>query len=71
MNFNWMVDQVDTQLAFLLLGVGGCLLSVLLVSRLLVRALPVEAERTRPSRPTTNGGGAPRRDPQAAPSRRP
>ena len=25
MNFGWMVDQVDTQLAFLLLGVGGCL----------------------------------------------
>jgi magnesium transporter len=70
MNFSWMVDLVDTQLAFLLLGVGGCLASVLLVWRVLVRALPVEAERTRPSRPTI-GGSAPRRGPRAAPSRRP
>lgn len=71
MNFDWMIDQVDTRLAFLLLGVGGCVTSVLLVWRVVVHALPVEAEDTRPSRPTTTGGGAPRRGPQAVPSRRP
>jgi magnesium transporter len=71
MNFDWMVDQVDTQLAFLLFGVGGCLLSVLLVWHLVVRAMPVEVERTRPDRPAAIGGGAPPRGPRAAPLRRP
>jgi magnesium transporter len=52
MNFNWMIDRVDTSLAFLLLGVGGCVASVLAVWRFLVRVLPVEADRTRSGRPT-------------------
>jgi magnesium transporter len=52
MNFNWMIDRIDTSLAFLLLGVGGCVASVLTVWRLLVRVLPVEADRARPSPPT-------------------
>jgi magnesium transporter len=70
MNFGWMVDRVDTQLAFLLLGVGGCLVSVLLVWRLVVRAMPVDVERAEPSRPAATGGGAPPRGSRAAPPRR-
>jgi len=70
MNFDWMVDRVNTQLAFLLLGVGGCLVSVLLVWRLVVRAMPVDVERPRPRRPTATGGGAPPRGSRAAPPRR-
>ncbi len=45
MNFGWMTDLIDTQLAFLLLGVGGCGAAVLVVWRFLVRTLPVEADR--------------------------
>ena len=45
MNFSWMTDQIDTELAFLLLGVGACLTSVLVVWRFLVRSLPVEPDR--------------------------
>ena len=50
MNFSWMTDQIDTQLAFLLLGVGACVASVLVVWRFLVRTLPVEADRARQRR---------------------
>jgi magnesium transporter len=46
MNFGWMVDRIDTLLAFALLGIGGCLLgvalTVLLVRR---RGTPVEPDR--------------------------
>ncbi len=46
MNFTWMVDQIDTALAFVLLGIGTPLvavaLTVLLVRR---RATPVEPDR--------------------------
>jgi magnesium transporter len=55
MNFNWMIDEIDTELAFLLLGVGSCVASVLVVWRLLVRALPVEADLVRPSPPSGDG----------------
>ena len=48
MNFTWMVDHIDTALAFVLLGIGTPLLAVgltlLLVRR---RATPVELDRGR------------------------
>ena len=48
MNFAWMVDHIDTALAFVLLGIGapllGVALTLLLVRR---RATPVEPERGR------------------------
>jgi magnesium transporter len=44
MNFGWMVDQVDTQFAFWLLGLGTPILGVVLILRLVVRGSPVEAD---------------------------
>ena len=44
MNFEWMVDQVDTQLAFWLLGIGTLVVGVALISRLIVRGSPIEAD---------------------------
>jgi magnesium transporter len=44
MNFGWMVGQIDTSLAFWLLGVGTCLLGVALVSLLVVRGSPVQPD---------------------------
>jgi len=48
MNFAWMVDHIDTALAFMLLGIGapllGVALTLLLVRR---RATPVEPDRGR------------------------
>jgi magnesium transporter len=48
MNFRWMVDRIDTPLAFVLLGIGvpllGVALTVLLVRR---RGTPVEPDRGR------------------------
>ena len=52
MNFDWMIDQVDSSLAFFFLGIGGCIAAVIVVWRLLVRVLPVEVDRARPDRPT-------------------
>jgi magnesium transporter len=49
MNFTWMIDQIDTALAFFFLGIGACLASVFVVWHLLGRVLPVEAERAGPS----------------------
>ena len=52
MNFAWMVDHIDTALAFVLLGIGapllGVALTLLLVRR---RATPVEPDRGRARRP--------------------
>ncbi len=52
MNFTWMVDHIDTALAFVLLGIGTPLLAVgltlLLVRR---RATPVEPDRGRARTP--------------------
>jgi magnesium transporter len=52
MNFRWMVDRIDTPLAFALLGIGapilGVALTVLLVRR---RGTPVEPERGRAGMP--------------------
>ena len=44
MNFEWMVGQVDTQLAFWLLGVGSLVAGVLLIWRLVVRGSLAEAD---------------------------
>jgi magnesium transporter len=40
MNFEWMVGEIDTQLAFWLLGVGGPVVGVLLILRVVVRGSP-------------------------------
>jgi magnesium transporter len=42
MNFGWMVEQVDTGLAFWLLGVGSLVVGVALIWRLIVRGSPVQ-----------------------------
>ena len=44
MNFGWMVGEVDTALAFWLLGVGSLLVGVALIGRLVVRGSPVQAD---------------------------
>jgi magnesium transporter len=44
MNFGWMVDRIDTQLAFWLLGVGTLVLGVALIWRLIVRSSPVQPD---------------------------
>jgi magnesium transporter len=44
MNFGWMVDQVDTQLAFWLLGIGTPVAGVVLVWRLVVRGSPAQPD---------------------------
>ena len=52
MNFTWMVDQVDTALAFVLLGIGTPLLAVALTVLLVQRrATPVEPDRGRARTP--------------------
>jgi magnesium transporter len=52
MNFSWMVDRIDTAVAFVLLGIGtpllGVALTLLLVRR---RATPVEPDRGRARAP--------------------
>jgi magnesium transporter len=40
MNFGWMVHHIDTATAFVLLGIGGPILGVVLVLRLVVRGSP-------------------------------
>jgi magnesium transporter len=44
MNFGWMVDQIDGQLAFWLLGIGTCVAGVALIWGLVVRGSPVHAD---------------------------
>ena len=44
MNFAWMVHEIDTELAFWLLGIGTLLLGVALIWGLVVRGSPVQAE---------------------------
>jgi magnesium transporter len=48
MNFECMVGEVDTQLAFWLLGVGSPILGVALIWRLVVRGSPAESEQHTP-----------------------
>ena len=43
MNFDWMVGEIDTELAFWLLGVGTPVVGVALIWRLVVRGSPVQA----------------------------
>jgi magnesium transporter len=40
MNFGWLVEQIDTQLAFWLLGVGTLVVGVAFIWRLIVRGSP-------------------------------
>jgi magnesium transporter len=40
MNFGWMVDEIDTQMAFWLLGIGTPVVGVLLVWRVIARGSP-------------------------------
>jgi magnesium transporter len=44
MNFGWMVDEIDSQLAFWLLGIGTPVLGVALIWRLVVRGSPVQPD---------------------------
>ena len=44
MNFEWMVDEIDTELAFWLLGIGTPVVGVALIWGLVVRGSPVQAE---------------------------
>jgi magnesium transporter len=44
MNFGWMVDRIDTQLAFWLLGIGSLVAGVALIWRLVARGSPVQAD---------------------------
>jgi magnesium transporter len=50
MNFEWMVQEIDSQLAFWLLGIGTPVVGVALIWRLIVRGSPVEADTLRRSR---------------------
>jgi magnesium transporter len=43
MNFGWMVRQINTQLAFWVLGIGSLVVGVVLIWRLVLRAAPVDA----------------------------
>jgi magnesium transporter len=45
MNFGWMVRQIDSALAFLLLGVGGCVAGVAITLMALRRRAPVDPEQ--------------------------
>jgi magnesium transporter len=46
MNFGWMVDRIDTAVAFFALGVGGCVLGVVVTMYLVRRrGTPVEEDR--------------------------
>ena len=44
MNFGWMVGEIDTQLAFWLLGIGTPVAGVLLIWRLVVRGSTIQAD---------------------------
>ena len=47
MNFEWMVQEIDGQLAFWVLGLGTPLAGVALIWRLIVRGAPVQADSDR------------------------
>ena len=67
MNFGWMVDQVDTQLAFWLLGVGTLIVGVALILRLVVRGSPVEADAGTQGKAGGPAGRPPRAPGEVAP----
>ena len=45
MNFTWMIDRIDTPLAFVLLGVGAPVVGVALIWWLVRRDRPVELDQ--------------------------
>jgi hypothetical protein len=45
MNFGWMVGEIDTPLAFWVLGVGTPLVGTALIWRLVARRTPVQDDR--------------------------
>ena len=47
MNFDWMIGEIDTQLAFWLLGVGTTLAGALIAWRTVVRRSPIMDDRER------------------------
>ena len=61
MNFEWMIGQVDTQLAFWLLGVGTSLAAALVAWRSVLRRSPIQDEG--------EDEGAARLSPKPPPSR--
>ena len=44
MNFEWMIGEIDMQLAFWLLGVGTSLAAALIAWRTVVRRSPIQIE---------------------------
>jgi CorA-like Mg2+ transporter protein len=44
MNFGWMVGQIDTQLAFWLLGIGTSVAGVLLIQRFVLPGFLVQVD---------------------------
>jgi len=50
MNFGWMVHEIDTQLAFWVLGLGSLVVGVALIWVLVVRGSPVEPDTPGPTR---------------------
>jgi magnesium transporter len=64
MNFGWMVGQIDTQLAFWLLGIGTPVAGVLLIWRLVVRGSTIQADTGDPADRSPEGiPGSPLREP--------
>jgi magnesium transporter len=55
MNFGWMVREIDTPLAFVLLGIGAPVLGVALITLWVRRGTPVT---TGPERGTSRGRGS-------------
>ena len=45
MNFKWLVGEIDSELAFWVLGIGSLVAGVAFISALVVRGSPVEPER--------------------------
>jgi magnesium transporter len=61
MNFEWMIGQIDTQLAFWLLGVGTSVAAALFAGRSVLRRSPIQDE--------AEGEGAARLSPEPSRSR--
>jgi magnesium transporter len=61
MNFDWMIGEIDTQLAFWLLGVGTSLAAALVAWRTVLRRSPIQDEE--------EGEGAARLSPEPSRSR--
>jgi magnesium transporter len=68
MNFEWMIGEVDTALAFWILGVGTILAAALTAWRAVVRRSPVEGD-LEASDGDLEAGGPPHRLPEPSRSR--